>query len=396
MRRKILLILLSVLVLFTSCDLTMKEGPKPKMYLIANGLGYQSLYGTSLENDDGHVVPLNDTRGIVYQFIELCKAAGNEYEIIWYSDDIAKADRPVNDVGRFTLTHYSSRMEGPTGPAVHIAEKYGLGNSLELNPAAFEEAFFQEIASMWDEAPTSKDLILFYFSGHGLDSLSDEVEGGPVLFYSSTDVLYNIGGIQVSRPTLMDFVALNYEILFRHMDLYPCRQLFLLDCCYSGASIENKSQFLPRDDNELGYTLGFIEHYQGRVRNDIYSSFLVDVVFLDSWKHTFSGTYGKPKRMVINASTYAQQSLNADAYIDEPGILNYGGFTYRLLKYLGYEITSNPQNDRAQVPYKLLGEAVTATGMMNSVFDNISFTLKEQSTPNMTRSSYDMLIWDLR
>ena len=393
MRRKITLLLLSVLILFTSCDLTMKEGPKPKMYLIANGLGYQGLYGTSLENDDGHVVPLNDTRGIVYQFIELCKAAGNEYEIIWYTDDLERSGRAVNDTGRFTFTHYSSRQEGPTGPAVHIAERHGLGNELELDPSAFEEAFFSEIESMWEEAPTSNDLMLFYFSGHGIDSLSDAVEGGPALFYSSTDMLYSDG---VERPTLVDFVALNYGILFRHMDEYPCRQLFIIDCCYSGASIENRSEFLPRDDNELGYTLGFLEHYQGNVRNDLYSAFLIDIVFMDSWKHTFSGTYGKPRRMVINASTYAQQSLNADAYLDEPGILNYGGFTYRLLKYLGYEITSDPQHDRAQVPYDLMGQAVTATGLMNSVFDNISFSLKEQSTPNMTRSSYDMLIWDLR
>ena len=381
MKKRFLLILLAILFLFSSCDLTMKQGPKPKIYLIEMGIGYAGTSAT-LANSQNLIVPLNDARGVVSQFKELCKAGGNDYEIVWYSDDVKRAGRSVLSPGRFTLTHYNSKQNGAT-EIVHLAEKHSI-YSLQ----SFEKAFFSEIYSMWDETPTENDIIMVHYSGHGVDSINPDRPniGGPALFYKVA-----------SDYKLEYYIAVNYDILLSNLDKYPSRQICIFDCCYSGASNENKGDILPRDDNELGYTLTFEYAKDNRgVRNDNLVYGQIDVVMHDAWTNTINNTYGKPRRMVINASTYAQQSLNADVGKSDPGIYNYGGFTFRLLKYLGYQITDNPKLDSAAPPTRLKGEVVSATSIMKYVYNNISAGLKKVSTPNITRSSYDMAIWDLR
>ena len=368
MKKKLLILLSAILILFTSCDLTYQKAPKSKIYLIACGVGFNGT-GNALRN------PLSDTEAMVQQFQELCEAGGNEYEIVWYTDDRDINHASTIDPRRFTFRHIDNGKE-PTVTAL-----YDSPTTLTLTSAQFNNMFFERIDEILTTKPTENDLLIFYFSGHGDSSINKDSEGGPYLYYGSGK----------------NIVSLSYDKIFSKLDRYEGRQFCIFDCCYSGASIDNPGHFHNKYDHELGTMNSFNEgytydsYYDTISRTDTKAPDSIFNFVASSFEHTISPSgQGIPKRICLNASSYGQVAMDSDTG-REVNITEYGGMTYRLLKYLGYDMVS-----RKAAPPNMKKKTITASDLYKTVYDNISDSLKKTSTPNITRSSYDMLLWDLR
>ena len=389
MKRKLLILLSAILILFTSCDLSLKSAPKSKVYFIAAGLGFQNSPYRELKN------PLHDAEAMVGQVQELCRQGGNDYEIIWYSDDQTVMNPngtrlDGNDSSRFSFRHIDNGRLLSTTTFPDTIKNYKTADD-------FARIFFEHVDSLLTTRPTENDLIIFYFSGHGIatesialrDGKTRWLQGGPIFYYGTETVK----AADNNQPDidLSYFSPISYNNIFKYLDNYKGRQFCIFDCCYSGESVDNPAKELYRYDHELGSLDNFAEFVTADGRSDKYMGMNLFTFIGDSIDHTFdSSMVVIPKRICLNAATYGQMAMDNDIK-REPNITEYGGMTYRLLKYLGYDV----QNQRPAVP-NLLKKDVTASDLYLTVYNNISDTLIETSTPNITRTSYDMLLWDLR
>lgn len=386
MKQKLTVLLLAILLLFTSCDLMLSENKKGKIYLICCGLGYEG--GT---DNQALINPLNDADALISEFKALCEAGGYEYEIVHYTDDVSKNGLAYDNDNRFVFKHYSNESPDISDRTMYLYPTPSPSPD-KLNADYLTSQFLGTLDKMLEPSmPTNDDLLIFFYSGHGEDSLAHTPSkpSGPVAYYQTYCIRDKEGNIE--KSFINDFSAISYDSILNHLDKYKGRQLVILDCCYSGASTYNPEEYLHRDDNELGYSVSFYNH-SDNPREDWKEIFNVSTFMEDSWNKTFDGTGGKPRRFIINSCTYAQLSMNADFWIGEPFAEDYGGLSYRLLKYLGYDV----ENKIPGISKELKGKVISVTGIFRGIYDNISRTLLKTATPNMTRTSYDMAIWDLR
>ena len=380
MKKRTIAILIAILLLFTSCDLMLSNQTKGKMYLICCGLGYEG--GTE---NQALINPLNDANALISEFEALCTAGGYEYEIVHYTDDVHGTGLRYDDDRRFVFKHYSNESPAVSDRTMYL---YPTPSLDKLDADYLTSHFLDTLDKMLEpNMPTDDDLLIFFYSGHGEDSLAHTPSkpSGPVAYYQT------YSNLDESTSFITDFSAISYDSILNHLDTYKGRQLAIFDCCYSGASTYNPEEYLHRDDNELSYSISFY-NYADDPREDRKDIFNVSTFIEDSWNKTFDGKGGKPRRFIINSCTYAQQAMNADFWINEPFAEYYGGLSYRLLRYLGFDVVGNQPG----ISEDLKGKVISVTGIFRGIYDNISKTLVKRATPNMTRTSYDMVVWDLR
>lgn len=186
------------------------------------------------------------------------------------------------------------------------------------------------------------DLFVFHYSGHGTSSGSIVVDDSSYLGLDElVSVISEVGG----------------------------KKLVLLDSCYSGAAVSDTA--LSDGETFSGSKL-------------VSSSVLVSAG--RSFQLLFSGGDGTDLKdtWVFAASTDGQYSFDSwDT--GEDGQEDHGAFTYQVLKALGYDFTEG-------IPGRS-GETITLYGIYSTVMDNMPSDLRTVSTPQVTLSPIDLVLF---
>lgn len=346
MKRSIFPALLAIcLPMLLSCDIFLPaDMPGGRTVLVAVGLGYnknEQLNG--LENT------ANDFNAVVDQFEILMDYSGLPYSIITYSD--------FDEMGNGQEFTFST-WNGDEGERTQTAF-----TPFATTKEGIVDDFFLELSSRIDESAVVEDddLIIFYFAGHGTE---DE---GPVIHHSD--------GMRQPLYTAFSYVDLENKLLGR----YSSRALVILDCCHSGWAISNDEladvrEFRADGETAKVHSLSFPE----RIADAIGSSWTASTVL--------------PERMYLTSSGALQESYDSDVACDEEGSENYGAFTYRLLQALGYDTVRG----EAAIPISFEGRTLTASALFSAIKKNMTEETYITATPSMTKSRYDMVVFDFR
>ena len=351
--RRILLLLLIPLML-SSCDIFMEEsGNTGKNYLVAIGMGYRENYRiTRLGNT------YNDFRGIIEQFETLSEFAGREYEITTFSDYASKDGKII-----FGFDHRTSG--DMDGPIFHpYTERMREPKILEIDETSHDtirSSILDNLIDVFESTSTPKkdDTIIFYYTGHGT------AKGGPVFHHSN------------SKETVYTDFSMK-EIEERLFSRYESRVIVILDCCYSGRWVDN---------SDLASTLQFTEG-KDRDGNDEYR--LSGFNFTDAFENGTGKGDPLPRIIYLTACTDRQMSYEFDPCQNGWNSEKYGAFTYQILKCWGYDTEAM----KTAFPVSRKGSSITIGDMYRYVSDNMSSMNRKKSTPLLTRSRYDVTLFE--
>ena len=195
------------------------------------------------------------------------------------------------------------------------------------------------------------DLLIFYYSGHGLSDGSLAIpDGSEKLEFISPDELLNALSAQRGKKCV------------------------LLDSCHSGSFVEESGMMAS----------GEVFDKEGRLIKDGFLSALWPslVMTLQSWPT------GNDSIWVMSAATEDQVSL--DSGID--GLERqdeHGAFTYYLLRALGYDMENGAPSFRNG------RDDITFLGIYNTVKEEMSGEMWREQTPQITLSPLDLVLFDL-
>ena len=208
-----------------------------------------------------------------------------------------------------------------------------------------------EILKSFSDEADENDLVIFYYAGHGEDVTGD-------LVYH-----YRYGTNDYESLSVRD---LNDDILSK----IKGRKLLILDSCYSG-------NFIEEGDLEPTHSYdgkGNLESF------DLFSSIRLSFEALNS------DAPAKPESYVLSAASDVQSSY-------ENKTLGHGYFTYALLSYLGYDTES----ETATYDARFTNDVITVQGLYEGIVENFPFKEEyKNSTPSITPSRYDMVLFDFR
>ena len=168
------------------------------------------------------------------------------------------------------------------------------------------------------------------------------------------------------------------EIEQRFLSRYDSKVIVILDSCYSGRSIDN---------SDLGTTLKFRDEkdIDGNSENK-----LAGFDFLDAFNCSFNDTETNPRIYYLTACSDKQKSYECDIYQNGWNSEKFGAFTYQILRCWGYDTEAM----KSAFPVSKEGSSITLSDMYGYISDNMSRQNRKKSTPSMTRSRYDITLFD--
>lgn len=277
----------------------------------------------------------------------LCSCAGEEGSTVRFIS-----------VARDYSSSYITTLSNTTHDQAALSEElYYLSTG---SASGYEETLFLEkdgvwtvnhVRSDWDtdsvlEALESVeadpgDLLIFHYSGHGDSSGSLVIDDSS---YLSLDDL-----LQAVRKT-------------------GGKKLLILDSCYSGNAVTSTalSNGETFSDSKL-----------------VSSSFLKAVA--ESFQLLFGGGFAELEDTWVFAAVTDEQEAQDVWDTGEAGQDCYGAFTYQVLKALGYDFEEG-------IPGRS-EETITLYGVYEAVMESISDDLKAVSTPQVTLSPIDLVLF---
>ena len=397
--KKVLLSLLLILMLLTSCDLAMKNAPevKPKIYFVGIGLDYKTwnrnsvgIAVSALDNTE------NDLKAITAQFRQLAIDAGYEYRFVTYDDFASASYGPETDKKyqyRFMFNSYTGKngkdVEDESLQYVYknIAHtnQDGTPNEVKLYDFAedFSSALNDRITNGGTETPTADDIMIFYYTGHGIENGL-----GPAIYYQTglepnrldEELMLPCASEESQKANGENYII---PIPYLYLDKYVFSEyrdstiITLFDCCYSGYAIDN---------SDLGSIENFKTNAFDRVRDDKREVPSINSIFTNTYNATFGDSPANKNIYHLTAAHATQVSFDKDMDSKRPNQDAYGAFTYQVLSYLDYDFDNNRAGNHRKKVYSI-------NEMYAHVYNNISYDTKTYATPNVTRSRFDYAIF---
>ena len=412
--KKVLLSLLLILVLLTSCDLTMMnaETSKPKIYYVGIGLDYKTWNrNKDATTGNSHLKNTkNDLKAITAQLEHLAKAYGYDYRFVTYDDFSSKKINSKNPED-FNYNFYFN-VKTNEGPAIdkdgsEITDKEffycniangqkntdGSDKHVRLDSFAktFTDRIYNYLTDYGKDVPGKNDIVIFYYTGHGIENGL-----GPAVYYQTgnksekeicTCALYTPGkptgktAINVKDNYIMPLPYLYLEDMF--FSRFEATVITLFDCCYSGYAVSNSD-------------LGSIHNFGSsslNVPTDQLEVPSINSIFNNTFNATFGDSAESKNIYPLTAAHPTQISFDQDCDIRDMRQKNYGAFTYQVLSYLDY----NFDGTNTELPVGDVGNPTkpvySINQMYNYVYEHLGHTTKTYATPNVTRSRFDHAIF---
>ncbi len=338
------IVLLSAFLLF-SCELFYpKQEEERTIHIITMGFSYVNLDGNILENT------LRDQHGMTEQLIALAESSCCNWNVIEFND------------GKYEKGWTYPQYDGGNNPIwrglgyrCYSNTEYGQAKTYTAIKENDEEGVKNAIADVLRENLDVKenDLLFFYYSGHG------DADGLVIPYYGMAGYTY-----------------LSPETLFGIMDDFDCFQMLLIDCCYSGVFIQ---------DGDLEGTIGY-DRSEELDKQTVLNPF--DIIANAFIKGFEKGKDGYPKRFTISAASKNQKSLDSDQHANHDYARYYGAFTIWALDYLGYDF------EHFSGAYRVHGKDLTAAGLYEHAYENLTKYTRMTATPNVTASRYNLVLFD--
>lgn len=323
---------------------TMPEVEKRNVYFVSVALDYREHVCT---NDDNKVV-LNATTHDQYGMIRELLAL----------DDSLNAKLFLGSNGeRYVL----STDEGSTSPSTAKTK-----TALDVLPYKIEawnsESVLASIDAIAQKAKPD-DLFIFQYSGHG-----DMNAGELVLAIEDNGSVHKV----------TDFISSN--MLLSHVEQLKCPSILIVDSCYSGNFVKYN-------------TLGSGNLFQG-IKSRTTFERLKQISLIQAATESFSIITNEnekklPDIYVFAAATSKQTSLDNDKDIwpaDTPLEDRFGGFTYYILKSMGYDpINDEPHNT---------GKTITLYSLFNDTWKAMRKGHRAYATPTITLSPLDIVLFN--
>ena len=337
MRRSLLSIIIasSVAIILTSCDADIAA--KRQIYLISVTSDYRDQTSAVL-NTTNH-----DQYGLVRQILTL--------------DDTASATLFLSFSGyRYILSNTKSSYILPD-------EENITKTALDVLPHRMQNWNSRDVLNAIEEITEKageNDLIIFQYSGHGA-----EKTGEMILSFEA----------QGNAVTITDSIS-SSEIL-NAFSASKALTLLIMDSCYSGSYIKEN---VIADGNVF--------------KNDNNKEYLTSVDYFEGIGRAFSILRSSEKRMnpniyVLSASSEEQTSWDCDPNIYKIGTKSYekfGGFTFYLLKALGYD----PIEDEPHIK----GSRITLYSLYEDIWNSMKGYHKSEATPLVTLSPLDIILFN--
>ena len=336
MRRLFFLILsiLSIAILLPSCDTGISA--KRQIYLISVTSDYRDQPSGEL-NATNH-----DQYGLVRQLLTLDDTVSATLFLSFYGD-------------RYILSNTKS---GYTAPDDYITK-----TALDVLPHKMQGWNSRDVLSTLEETAEKSgenDLIIFQCSGHGAEKtgemiLSFEAAGNSVKITDS-----------ISSSEILNVLSKTKGLA-----------LLIMDSCYSGNYIKENvladGNVFKTEDNKEYFTI--VDYFEGMGRA---------LTILKG-----NNTRVNQNVYVLSASTDGQTSWDSDPNIYKIGTKSYekfGGFTFYLLKALGYD----PIEDK---PHKK-GCRITLYSLYEDIWNSMKGYHKREATPLVTLSPLDIILFN--
>ncbi len=340
----IFIALFSAFLLF-SCELFYpKQEEDRTIHIITMGFSYADIGDNMLENT------LRDQHGMTEQLIALAESSNCSWDVIEFNDGeysygwkYPQYDGGNNPVRRGTRYRSYSNAE------------YGKDTAYTPIKENSEEGIKNAVADIIKENLSVKenDLLFFYYSGHG-----------------------DVNGLVIPYHDKSGYTFFSPETLFGILDSFDCFQMLIFDCCFSGIFVQ---------DGDLEGTIGY-DSSEGLDKQTISNPFeIIANAFIKGFE---KGNSGYPKRFSISAASPNQESWDSDQHADHDYAHYYGAFTIWALDYLGYDF------ENLSGSYRVHGKALTAAGLYEHAYENLTKYTRMTATPNITASRYNLVLFD--
>ncbi len=329
------IILILALFLLSSCDAGIKR--ERKTYLISVSSDYRDQDASVL------YAPNHDQYGLARQVLAL---DDNAEEVLFMSSCGRRYIMSTDGFG-YTLPDPGKRTKTALDILPHKEYSWSSADVL---------ACISEIASNAGE----DDLILFQYSGHGAEGT------GEMVFSAKTSSKQLRITDSVSPAELLNAFAGTEGTV-----------LIIMDSCYSGSYIKENvladgSVFTKNGNTEEFSSIGYLEG-MGTALNMLQGA----------------DRRTNPNIYVIAASSESQTSWDSDPSLYKVGTAKeerFGGFTYYLLKALGYDPLEDEPHMKA--------ERITLYGLYDDIWNSMRPSHRKAATPLTTLSPLDIILFN--
>lgn len=337
---KLIILLISMFMVFTSCDNSIaRNGRTILISVVSDYTDGTIAYGNDIP-DLGN--PPNDQAAIAGQIHELTNGNVELYLYRVENGERYTAEK-VDDIS--TLFEYSTTVERTINNNKKVTRlKANLDNWDKTVPFSFQTI----AATIQSLNAEENDLIIFHYSGHGL-------EDGTLL----------LGGDDYDQWGDVNLVNMmtNYN--------KKAKKVVLLDSCFSGAHIK---------DGILASSKDF--KVAGKAENYVGDSFFKAIA--GSWD-AISGkdTYGTPNTYIMAAASDGQEAF--DSFSGERNQELFGAFSFYLIRALGF--------DNAELKPQAIDSRISFYSLYKSIWDSFPSRNKKEQTPMATLSPFDLVLF---
>lgn len=333
---ELIFIVSAILLCLMSCDNGISASRN--VYFISVTSDYRDLQSISSLNATNH-----DQYGLAREIIEL---DGNTSMRLYLSSNgkryILSSDNNsdyINPDGRSTKT------------------------SLDILPhkeAEWEASDILSYLKELSEKAGSSDLILFQYSGHGAESTGELVLGAEKASQ----------GLRITD-------SITPSELLNAFSSSKCAVMIILDSCYSGTFIKDNvlgdaNVFKETGKSEKFTSIGYFEGMESALN-----------------LLTANTNRKNPNVYVLAASTSKQTAWDSDPSLYKPSTAEnerFGGFTYYLLKALGYDpIEDQPHENKSRI---------TLYSLYESIWNMMRSGHRAEATPLTTLSPLDIILFN--
>lgn len=352
-----LIMLVAIIAIFSSCeDGSLKNS---KTYIFSVGLDYEKLSKAT-----------NGTINVLYNTVRDASAMAWQLSKLYPNSEVtlflnSGASFNIYKDPEFTVTKKTENKYNSEKDA------YEEMDSFDINPTGLISDRWKtaDVISAIKNTPAGEnDLIVFFYSGHGVGSSDENINGSLLMEYEG-----DVAGF------------IEPDALLSAFDGFKCPVVIILDSCRSGAFIKNST---------LASTDSFVTISNNSLTN--YSILYRDGLFYSDGKFSNSLDLRKASDSNIYILTACHSNQDSMEGVNTPGkanSYNFSAFTYRALEYLGFKAKDIEARSRSK--------KLTLFGMYNyawenypSLYDKIQNPLysKEYETFQVTRNAMDLVL----